>query len=220
MNTNPHAISVLCYGDSNTYGQKPDRSGRFDASNRWPGIAQDILGNDYYIIEEGLGGRTTDLEHTNPNKAGRNGLTYFKTCLESHSPVDVIVIMLGTNDFKVPYDRTAEDIAVAIQKYVDYTNSLYTNGTKKPKILLVSTPYMDDTATEFYSSMPTPGIYDHSSVTKSHDLAPYIEKLAVNNNLTFLDAAPYTQTGQDGIHITEQSHQALGEAIAQAIKVL
>lgn len=102
MNTTPHATTILCYGASNTYGQKPDRSGRYAANERWTGILQNALGSTFYIIEEGLNGRTTDLEHPNPTKPNRNGLTYFKACLESHMPLSAIIVMLGTNDRKRP----------------------------------------------------------------------------------------------------------------------
>ena len=63
MNTNPQATKILCYGDSNTYGQKPDKTGRYEANFRWTGVLQDLLGNSYYVVEEGLGSRTTDLNY-------------------------------------------------------------------------------------------------------------------------------------------------------------
>src|SRR5476651_2205463 len=103
MTTNPNAITVLCYGDSNTWGQKPDKSGRYPADIRWTGRLQQLLGNGYYIIEEGLGSRTTDLDYD--KKSGRNGKIYLIPCLESHNPIDVVVLMLGTNDLKIEFDR-------------------------------------------------------------------------------------------------------------------
>ena len=62
MNTNPNAINILCFGDSNTYGQKPDKTGRYEANVRWTGVLQQLLGDGYYVIEEGLGSRTTDAD--------------------------------------------------------------------------------------------------------------------------------------------------------------
>ncbi len=215
MNTNPQATSVLCYGDSNTFGVKPDRSGRFAADVRWPGILQELLGPDYYVIEEGLGGRTTDLDHYNPSKPARNGLAYFKACLESHSPLDVVIIMLGTNDFKTVYGRSAAETAAALKQYVDLINETY--GANPPRVVLVSPPYMDDAAPAFESSMPQPGIYDEGSVRKTHELAGHIQELSQRLNVEFLDAGPITSVGDDGCHIDADSHKKLGLALARLI---
>lgn len=218
MNLLSNAISVLCYGDSNTYGQKPTRDGRFDANKRWTGVLQAELGDGYYIIEEGLGGRTTNLDHPNPNKPSRNGLQYFNACLDSHSPLDVVIIMLGTNDFKTTYNRSVEEIAAAIGEYCASINNSYAAHSTKPKVLLVSPPYMDDTTPLFYESMPTSGIYDQTSIEKSHQLAAQIDELARENNVQFLDAALFTEPGEDGCHITESSHHRLGQEIAQLLR--
>jgi lysophospholipase L1-like esterase len=219
MITNPNAKTVLCYGASNTYGQKPDRSGRFKANERWTGILQDKLGSDYYVIEEGLGGRTTDLDHPNPNKPNRNGLSYFKACFESHIPLDVIIIMLGTNDLKTTYNRSALDIAEALRQYPDYVHS-YCQSTSLPipKIILVSSPYMNTSAPHFLDTMPTPGIYDKTSEQKSHELASYIEHIARETDCLFLDSAPITQTGEDGCHLDKTSQPILAAALLSIIR--
>jgi len=115
-------ISILCFGDSNTRGTRPDDSNtRYERSDRWTGQLQVMLGSDYYVIEEGLGGRTTDLEHPRTEKLGRNGIDYFKPCLESHSPIDIVIIMLGTNDFKNVYNRTTNEVANVLKRYVSFT---------------------------------------------------------------------------------------------------
>lgn len=214
MNTNPNAKTILCYGASNTYGQKPDRSGRFAANERWTGILQDKLGDGYSIIEEGLGGRTTDLDHPNPNKPNRNGLTYFKACFESHIPLDFIVIMLGTNDLKTTYDRSAQEIAEALRQFPEYVTSFCNaKSLPQPQVLLVSPPYMNDQAPLFISSMPTSGIYDETSVQKSHELAKYVQQVANQTHSIFLDSAPITQTGKDGYHLDRPSQTALAAAL-------
>jgi lysophospholipase L1-like esterase len=218
MNTNPNAITVLCYGASNTYGQKPDRRGRFAADERWTGILQDKLGGDYYVIEEGLGGRTTNLDHPNPNKPNRNGLTYFKACLESHLPLDFIIIMLGTNDFKTVYNRSVQEIAEALRQFPEYVTALSkAKNLTQPKVILVSPSYMNDQALHFIDSMPTPGIYDKTSVKKSHELAPYVEAVAKETNSLFLDSAPITQTGEDGCHLDKASQATLANALYSII---
>lgn len=218
MNTNPAAATILCYGDSNTHGMKPDRKGRYAADERWPGILQQQLGDKYYVIEEGLGGRTTDLPHHNPAKSNRNGLDYFKACIDSHMPLDVIIVMLGTNDLKPIYNRSAADIAEALRKYPEYVKQYCQNGTTPmPRIILVSPPYIDDTQPELYSSMPTEKNYDETSVQKLYELAAAIQKMAADENCEFFDVGPITKVGQDGVHIDLKSHAELGKKIAEII---
>lgn len=219
MNTNPDAITVLCYGDSNTHGSKPDRSGRFRANERWTGVLQDRLGNGYYVIEEGLGGRTTDLDHYDPNKPSRNGLVYFKACIDSHMPLDVIIIMLGTNDLKTMYHRTAEDVARTLRQYPEYVKTYCENRKlKMPRIILASPAYMDEHAPKFYESMPKPGIYDEVSAQKSRGFAGPIKRIADETGCYFFDAATVTKTGEDGCHFDATSHKVLGDALAKLVE--
>ncbi len=88
--------TIVCFGDSNTHGADPSGSGRMPADVRWPRVMGRALGPDYEVIEEGLNGRTTCWD--SPLDPGRNGLTYLLPCLLSHAPVDLVTIMLGTND--------------------------------------------------------------------------------------------------------------------------
>jgi len=219
MNTNPKAITVLCYGDSNTQGTKPDRSGRYSANERWTGILQQKLGGGYYIIEEGLGGRTTDLDHPNPKKPSRNGLTYFRACVDSHMPLDFIIIMLGPNDLKTVYGRTAQDVAKALKQYPDYVYEYCAfRNVKKPKIILVSPAYMNEKAPKFIESMPSPGIYDAESAQKSRQLSKPIQQIAQETDCIFFDAGPNAKTGDDGCHLDRESHQKLAREFEKLLR--
>jgi len=221
MNTNPNAIKVLCYGDSNTNGTKPDRTGRFAANERWTGLLQQQLGDDYYVIEEGLGGRTTDLEHYSADKPSRNGLVYFKACVDSHMPLDIIIIMLGTNDLKTMYNRSAEDVAQALKQYPDYVDKYCADrNLKRPKIILVSPAYMDETAPKFFESMPKPGVYDEVSAQKSKQFTEPIKQIATEMNCEFFDAAKVTNTGDDGCHLDKQSHSNLADSLTHVVRAL
>ena len=102
--------TILCYGDSNTYGLKPDSSQRYPRDVRWTGILQKKLGEDYYVIEEGLSGRTTLWD--DPIEEHKNGKTYLLPCLESHSPINLVVLMLGTNDLKTRFSLTPFDLSL------------------------------------------------------------------------------------------------------------
>ncbi len=210
MNTSPQAITILCYGDSNTWGQKPDKSGRFPADVRWTGLLQKALGNDYYVIEEGLGSRTTDLDYA--RKPGRNGKTYLEPCLDSHNPLDYVILMLGTNDLKLDFNRSAADIANAISGLVVMIKEKAKTKDGNPtKVILVSPILVDDTAphfAEFYT-----GYYDHEAVTKSEQLSAEIQKVAEANDCLFVNAAEVASPGDDGLHFSQEAHAGLADSL-------
>ena len=104
--------SILCYGDSNTYGLMPDSPDRYPRDVRWTGILQKKLGEDYYVIEEGLSGRTTLWD--DPIEEHKNGKKYLLPCLDSHKPVDLVILMLGTNDLKTRFSLTPFDIGAPV----------------------------------------------------------------------------------------------------------
>ncbi len=215
MNTNPDAIKVLCYGDSNTYGQKPDKTGRYEVDVRWTGVLQNLLGSSYYVIEEGLGSRTTDLDYE--RKPGRNGKTYLAPCLHSHNPIDIVTIMLGTNDLKIEYRRSAGDIATALGGLIDDVREYgETKSGDSPKIILISPIEIDDRAprfAEFYT-----GYYDTESMQESKKLTAVIEQIAKEKGVLSLDAATVSKPGEDGIHFAEESERPLAELIAGTIR--
>lgn len=214
MNTQPDAITVLCYGDSNTWGQKPDKTGRYPADIRWPGKLQEILGSNYYIIEEGLSSRTTDLDYVKP---GRNGKTYLTPCLASHNPLDIVVLMLGSNDLKIEFNRDALAVAKSIEGLIqDIRNTAKDKNGTTPLIIVISPILIEDTAprfSEFYT-----GYYDHESAVKSQNLATEIAKIASQNDCTFLDASTVAYAGEDGLHFNLESHPALATLVADAIR--
>lgn len=215
MNTNPIAKTILCYGDSNTWGQTPDKTGRRRPSNtRWTGVLQKNLGEGYSIIEEGLSSRTTDLDYA--KKPGRNGRTYLEPCLDSHAPLDIIILMLGTNDFKIEFNRSAEEIAQAIRELVKLIQEKTAKYNGNPaKIVLVSPILVDGDAPrikEWYAAH-----YDESSIKKSQELASYLDKVAKDTGCYFADAAQVAKSGEDGIHFDEGSHRTLGDFLAQRI---
>lgn len=217
MNINSDAVNILCFGDSNTWGQKPDKTGRYAADVRWAGIVQKLLGNDYYIIEEGLSSRTTDLDYD--RRPGRNGKTYLEPCIDSHNPLDIVIIMLGSNDFKIEFNRSVPDIADALDGLVSIVKERAKTVTEAaPKVILVSPILVDDTAprfAEFYT-----GYYNHDSVIKSMELAAAVQKVAADSGCTFVDASTVAHSGEDGLHISAESHPALGKLLADTIRSL
>ena len=104
--------TILCYGDSNTYGYIPAGGGkRYDEDTRWTCRLQNQLGKEYHVIEEGCSGRTTDVD--DPDAPWKNGMSGLLISLHSHKPIDMIILMLGTNDLKTVFHRDAETIAAS-----------------------------------------------------------------------------------------------------------
>lgn len=131
--------SVLCFGDSNTWGYVPLTAGRLLRSERWPGILQKSLGEAYYVIEEGLNGRATVFDE--PFRDGRNARTTLLAVLESHAPLDLLIIMLGTNDLKHHLNVSAHESARGISSLLQIATNSATGFDKgSPKILVIAPP--------------------------------------------------------------------------------
>src|SRR5262249_21377656 len=158
-----------CYGDSNTNGipADPEDDVRLAADVRWTGRLQTLLGDSYDVIEEGLSGRTTDVEYD--ERPGANGRPYFVPCLQTHHPLDAVIIMLGTNDLKTQFHRTAADIADALTGYLDDIPMNVTNRDGGPSVtVLVSPAHLDDGQPGFAAR--TEGNFDGAGVENSRQL--------------------------------------------------
>ncbi len=197
--------SVLCFGDSNTYGLKPDGTGRFDRSERWTGILSSMLGQEEYsVIEEGLVGRTTVFEDS--TRQGRNGSKLLPILLETHNPIDQVVLMLGTNDCKTVYNaspaligRGVEILLKQIKAYDEHT-----------QVLLLSPIHLGDVV---WKKEYDPE-FDEDSVNTSKELQEVFEKLAVQYGCQFLaasDVAKPSETDQE--HMDSKAHKQLAKAI-------
>lgn len=200
-------LTILCYGDSNTWGDPPGSAGRHSWPVRWTGVLQSSLGNGFRIVEEGLGGRTTCFE--DPFSPHRNGLAYLPVALETHYPIDLLIIMLGTNDLKANFNLSAFDIARGAESLLAAAKNF------RPvieQILLVSPPHVTS-SDNFDISLQFP-----DGVERSKSLAAYYQRVADVNGCHFFDAATVAQTSPiDGIHLDAQNHKHLGNAFAQKI---
>ncbi len=194
---------ILCFGDSNTFGYKPDKSGRFDETIRWTARLQRMLGDNYQIVEEGLCGRTSIFE--DPQKVGRKGLDLVDVLVESHNPIDVFVVMLGTNDCKTYYGATAESIAEGLGQVIAKAQRVTRCDMK---ILVISPILLGSGVGEIDVD------FNEASEEVSRELAGEYEKLARKNNFYFLDASKYADASDtDREHLDEQGHEKLADAI-------
>lgn len=201
--------SVLCFGDSNTYGLKPDGNGRFDKTERWTGILSEMLGHkDYEVIEEGLVGRTTVFEDS--TRLGRNGSKLLPVLLESHDPVDTVVLMLGTNDCKTVYKASSKLIGRGTEILLKQIRA----NNPMAEILLLSPIYLGE---QVWKEEFDPE-FDEKSVVTSKELKAVFQKLAEEFDCMFLaasDVAKPSETDQE--HMDLENHRFLAEAIYKKI---
>lgn len=212
MNTNPNAIRILCYGDSNTWGRSGKNTDRYPINIRWTGILQQLLGDTYEVIEEGLRSRTTDLDDNDPQFPGRNGLSYLVPCLESHNPIDIVLLMLGTNDFKTKFDRSPKEISLGVEKLIQAISKYTTSSVgEASKILLLSPPHIK----EAYLSADT---FFKGSGEKSVMLGDHLKVIANTYNCLFINTADFVEAGEfDGVHLEPDQHQKLALVIKNTI---
>ncbi|MEQ8716390.1 MAG: SGNH/GDSL hydrolase family protein [Acidimicrobiales bacterium] len=206
---------VMCFGDSNTWGHPPIESldvsvRRYDRTQRWPGVMADALGDGFVVIEEGLNGRTTVFDDP-VEGADRNGLTYLPACLESHKPLDVVVIMLGTNDLKGRFAASAFDVAWGAARLVEVARTGgYGREGSAPEIVLVAPPRLGPLST--FAELFVGG------EAKSALLSERLRGFAATLDCGFMDAAQLVETSSvDGIHLGPEAHHLLGRALAEQV---
>jgi len=205
-------VEVLCFGDSLTWGWNPVDRGRYPFEKRWTGILQKELGINFNVIEEGLNGRTTIWD--DPIEGEKNGKKYLIPCLESHQPLDLVIIMLGTNDLKLRFNKSAFEIAAAADSLAQIVQKSRTGRNyQSPEVLLISPPPLGK-LTNWEEMME--GGYE-----KSKKLAQYYEMFAKDNQYHFLNAGEFVKTSDlDGLHWEEGENLKFGKAIADKVKQL
>ncbi len=203
----------MCYGDSNTFGRKPGReSARFGEDVRWTCQLEHQLNaklsRKIRIANEGLNGRYIDIESPDAEAVvkfgSRNGWAHFRTALENHAP-DFVIIMLGTNEQRTVIAKTAEEIAVSLEKYADLAGEFQTNT------LFIPPPQIDVAKAEARSW----GLgFSRGSILDHDDLAQAIEKMSHKKCVQFFDATKNLAVGSDGIHLTAESHAKIAARLA------
>ncbi|HEX2315523.1 MAG TPA: SGNH/GDSL hydrolase family protein [Thermomonospora sp.] len=211
---------ILCFGDSLTWGWIPVPeavpTGRYPFAQRWTGVMAAALGDGYEIVEEGLSGRTTTAD--DPTDPRFNGSRYLPSALASHLPLDLVVIMLGTNDTKAYFGRTPFDIATGMALLVNQVaGSAGGVGTAypAPRTLIVAPPPLGDIPDPWFAEVFRGGR------AKTVELPRHYKALADFTGSAFLDAGTVIGTdGVDGIHFTEDNNRDLGTAMADAVVAL
>ena len=210
MKTKQAMKNIFCFGDSNTWGYAPITGERYPYNVRWTGALQQLLSANYHVIEEGLNGRTT--RHEEPGRDDRNGMAFLPMLLESHRPLDMVVIMLGSNDLKIVYNQSAKQIADSIKAICQTIIHNDYMAENMPQILLISPTHI--------AAMPSDDaeVFE-GAIGKSLLFAEYYEQVAKTLGIHFIDAAVHVQTStDDGVHWLDWQHGDFAKAVAAKIE--
>ena len=207
---------IVCFGDSNTHGYCADPTdcadggNRFNENERWTCLLQRALGGEYLVLEEGLGGRTTVFADPLHESMDAVGVAY--PILMSHEPVDLLIIMLGTNDTKERFGVNAPAIAVGMERLILKCKSTDCWGGKAPNILIVCPPPL---GAGFHDEVMGAGC-----VEKSVALPPYLKAVAERNGCAYFDAKDCEMNPVDFTHLTKRGHAKLAEELAKLVPTL
>jgi len=210
--------NILCFGDSNTYGYNANKTGwgdrRFPLDVRWPGRLQLSLGSDYHIIEEGLCGRTMVFD--DPALPGRRGLDWLIPCIETHLPLDLIILMLGTNDVKAIFNAPVQNLAAGLDVMLRTLRGFFAGkDLDTPHILVVAPPPIGEKIDGSWLA----GEFDEGSVIRSRQLAGFYANVAEANKCRFFDASSATQLDPDEcVHMDADGCRKLASALERIIR--
>ena len=212
-------ITILCFGASNVWGFKPGsfnletlRAERYDEDKRWTMQLQNSLGEDFRVVEEGLNGRTTMFDDKVAKKPYRNGLTQLPIILEQQYPIDLVIFMLGTNDTKIQYSKTSQEIAEGMRELVKIvkTSNVGPDATT-PKILLTAPQPIKET--DALSAQ-----FNNDSLVKAQEIINLYRQVATEEGIAFLDTSQCVVSSEiDGIHLDEDQLGKLAQTLQESI---
>ncbi len=206
--------TVLCYGDSNTWGYNPRYPGmRYDYEKRWTTVLQKELGSEYLVIPEGQSGRTTVFE--DPIERNRNGASYLPACLDTHKPLDWVVIMLGTNDLKQRFSVPACDIAGGVGVLIDIIRHADCGPDfGLPNILVLVPPAVKEItdSSEAFAGAAEKSLKLPEEFRKMLEMKPHRNKIHL-----FETGKHVVSSNVDGIHFDEDQLEILGRVVAGEI---
>lgn len=210
MNTNPNAKRILCFGDSNTWGYvSGTKHQRYPANIRWTGVLQNLLGNEYEIIEEGLNSRGILKGDDRPGKECRVAMDYILPCLDSHDPLDYVLIMLGSNELKSELNLSTKEIGENLKLLIQTIQNRPSQFRDiKPEIIIIVPPVLNENTEYSQNNNKYVGAYEKSIEFKS-----VYSEIAKEFDLKIVDVQDQMMVGVDGAHITEESHSILAKAI-------
>lgn len=207
--------TVLCYGDSLTWGTDAASGDRHAFEDRWPSVLQAALGSSVNVIAEGLGGRTTAYDD-GLGDCDRNGARLLPTILHTHGPLDLVIVLLGTNDMKPMIHGTAIGARQGIKKLVSLVRFHdWGRPYEAPEILIVSPPPLCETANVIA------GASFRGGIPESQMLASLYRDLADEMDCGFFDAGSVARaTPIDGIHLDAENTRAIGRGLEPVVRMM
>lgn len=209
---------IICLGDSNTHGScadprdSADGTRRFNENERWTCLLQRALGEEYLVLEEGMSGRT--MVCSDPLTEGIPALDVIFPILMSHEPVDLLIIMLGTNDTKDRFGLNSACIAAGMDRLLNKAKSVPCWGDQAPNILVICPPHI---GAEMVNSPIGPIMGEHCAEKSAH-LAKFLEPVVKAQGFAFLDAEGIAELNQvDYTHLTSTGHADLANKLAQIV---
>tara|TARA_B100000482_G_scaffold156720_1_gene118659 strand:- start:416 stop:1057 length:642 start_codon:yes stop_codon:yes gene_type:complete len=207
--------NILCFGDSNTWGYDPSNQTRFSKDIRWTGVLQQLLGSKYNVIEEGLNGRTTNVNEKQDHGLGyfrpfRSAMDLLSVLIETNSPLDLIIVMLGTNDLKTNFNQSSEMIAKNMRLVCE---SIIDNDYFQSKsIILVSPTHINEESPNLLDSFI-------GTTQASQSFSNSYRKISDDLDLYFLDASESVKTNKiDGLHWDAMQHSDFANSLFNKIK--
>lgn len=210
--------TILCYGDSNTWGYNPDGSGRYPKHIRWTCVLQKELGDSFEVISEGLNGRTTVWNDPVRAVSGeyRNGKKFLLPCLHTHKPIDLVILFLGSNDLKPRFNVTSMEIAQSVEMLVNIIKKSET-GPKmsSPEILvIIPPPILIPEEAKHIDYL----ILEYEKTVEKSKQFPKAFMSVLNGKCHLFDSSKYIKTSEiDGMHLDPESHAILGKEVAKYI---
>lgn len=216
MTAHKDPVSVVCFGDSLTWGFNPLDKSRYSHEVRWTRRLQHELGPTFHIIEEGVNGRTTVFE--DPTRGDKNGLAHLATVRKTHMPIDIMIIMLGSNDLQDRFNMSADAIGLAMGRIL-FAATQATDDVegRAPKVLLMAPPPLGD-----FTGLEYEGLYSNAhGGAQSQRLAEVYARLAEQYGAAFLDAGKHISASPvDAIHFEAAPQAELAKVIANAVRGL
>lgn len=207
--------NILCYGDSNTWGYDAETALRFPPEVRWTGRLQTLLGPDYRVLESGLNGRTTAYDDGFDGWCC--GSRYLPAALKTHDPLDLVVLMLGTNDLKDRLGLAPDEVARGMEKLVQTVRSPGLWGLRSAPKVLVAAPMLLNGET-LGTTSPFGETFTPRSVERSRRLGGAYRELCRRLDCPFVDAGALGAVGsRDGVHMSPSDHRRLAELLAPVI---
>ena len=208
--------TILCYGDSITWGSDPETGGRHPFEDRWPNVLQTALGPSVAVVTDGLRGRTTAFdEHL--AACDRNGVRILPTTLYTHAPLDLVIFMLGSNDMKPAIAGTALAAMQGMRRLTEIVrlNATRDDNPEPSAVLIVAPPPLTETANPEYAAMFAGG------AAQSRMIAGFYADLADAEGCGFFDAGSVARTSPvDGVHLDAENTRAIGRALEPIVRMM